>query len=135
MPEGFSRGERLSAAARRAAQRPGRDLALNGHLDVFPVSDGAGWTHDPRAANSSMAASIGVLADKGRRSLHSKTKKSFPWWCALLASSATPPTNPGFPRHPRFNRGAILRYTQRALGSSQGARWASRSSWCREGVI
>lgn len=27
--------------------RPGRHLALNGHIDVFPVGDGAGWTKDP----------------------------------------------------------------------------------------
>jgi len=27
--------------------RPGRHLALNGHIDVFPVGDGAGWTRDP----------------------------------------------------------------------------------------
>jgi succinyl-diaminopimelate desuccinylase len=30
-----------------AAAKPGRHLALNGHVDVFPVGDGAGWTHDP----------------------------------------------------------------------------------------
>jgi succinyl-diaminopimelate desuccinylase len=30
-----------------AASRPGRHLALNGHIDVFPVGDGAGWTQDP----------------------------------------------------------------------------------------
>ena len=29
------------------AGKPGRHLALNGHIDVFPVGDGAGWTHDP----------------------------------------------------------------------------------------
>src|ERR1700722_16512939 len=29
------------------AGNPGRPLALNGHIDVFPVGDGAGWTHDP----------------------------------------------------------------------------------------
>ena len=27
--------------------KPGRHLALNGHIDVFPVGDGAGWTQDP----------------------------------------------------------------------------------------
>src|SRR5215831_13870272 len=27
--------------------RPGRHLALNGHLDVFPVEDESGWTHAP----------------------------------------------------------------------------------------
>ena len=27
--------------------KPGRHLALNGHIDVFPVGDGAGWTEDP----------------------------------------------------------------------------------------
>ena len=26
---------------------PGRHLALNGHIDVFPVGDGAGWSRDP----------------------------------------------------------------------------------------
>jgi succinyl-diaminopimelate desuccinylase len=26
---------------------PGRRLVLNGHIDVFPVGDGEGWTHDP----------------------------------------------------------------------------------------
>jgi len=25
----------------------GRKLVLNGHMDVFPVGDGAGWSHDP----------------------------------------------------------------------------------------
>src|SRR4030042_5749765 len=25
----------------------GRRLVLNGHMDVFPVGDGAGWSHDP----------------------------------------------------------------------------------------
>jgi succinyl-diaminopimelate desuccinylase len=29
------------------AGKPGRHLALNGHIDCFPVGDGAGWTHDP----------------------------------------------------------------------------------------
>jgi succinyl-diaminopimelate desuccinylase len=29
------------------AGKPGRHLALNGHIDVFPVGDGAGWTQDP----------------------------------------------------------------------------------------
>jgi len=29
------------------AGKPGRHLALNGHIDVFPVGDGAGWTYDP----------------------------------------------------------------------------------------
>jgi succinyl-diaminopimelate desuccinylase len=27
--------------------RPGRHLALNGHMDVFPVGDGSGWSVDP----------------------------------------------------------------------------------------
>src|SRR5580692_8576994 len=26
---------------------PGRHLVLNGHIDVFPVGDGTGWTRDP----------------------------------------------------------------------------------------
>lgn len=29
------------------AGKPGRHLALNGHIDVFPIGDGAGWTQDP----------------------------------------------------------------------------------------
>lgn len=29
------------------AGKRGRHLALNGHIDVFPVGDGAGWTQDP----------------------------------------------------------------------------------------
>ena len=29
------------------AGKQGRHLALNGHIDVFPVGDGAGWTRDP----------------------------------------------------------------------------------------
>lgn len=29
------------------AAKPGRHLALNGHIDVFPVGDGDGWSHDP----------------------------------------------------------------------------------------
>ena len=29
------------------AGMPGRHLALNGHIDVFPVGSGEGWTHDP----------------------------------------------------------------------------------------
>ena len=39
------------------AEKPGRHLALNGHIDVFPVGDGEGWTRDRGAANSSTAAS------------------------------------------------------------------------------
>ena len=27
--------------------KPGRHLTLNGHIDVFPVGDGSGWTEDP----------------------------------------------------------------------------------------
>jgi succinyl-diaminopimelate desuccinylase len=30
-----------------AAHKPGRHLALNGHIDVFPVGSGEGWTRDP----------------------------------------------------------------------------------------
>lgn len=30
-----------------AAGKPGRHLALNGHIDVFPVGDGTGWSQDP----------------------------------------------------------------------------------------
>src|SRR5262245_21316369 len=30
--------------------KPGRHLALNGHMDVFPVGDGEGWTRDPWGA-------------------------------------------------------------------------------------
>ena len=30
--------------------RPGRHLALNGHIDVFPAGDGSGWTRDPWGA-------------------------------------------------------------------------------------
>jgi len=30
-----------------AADKPGRHLALNGHIDVFPVGSGEGWTYDP----------------------------------------------------------------------------------------
>jgi succinyl-diaminopimelate desuccinylase len=30
--------------------KPGRHLALNGHIDVFPAGDGAGWTKDPWGA-------------------------------------------------------------------------------------
>ena len=29
------------------APKPGRHLVLNGHIDVFPVGDGSGWTKDP----------------------------------------------------------------------------------------
>ena len=29
------------------AGKPGRHLALNGHIDVFPVGSGEGWTQDP----------------------------------------------------------------------------------------
>src|SRR5260221_2901184 len=29
------------------AGKPGRHLALNGHIDVFPVGAGAGWTQQP----------------------------------------------------------------------------------------
>jgi succinyl-diaminopimelate desuccinylase len=32
------------------AGKPGRHLALNGHIDCFPVGDGAGWTRDPWGA-------------------------------------------------------------------------------------
>src|SRR5215475_15621702 len=27
--------------------KPGRHLAINGHIDVFPVGSTEGWTHDP----------------------------------------------------------------------------------------
>jgi succinyl-diaminopimelate desuccinylase len=30
-----------------AGSTPGRHLALNGHIDVFPVGDSAGWSQDP----------------------------------------------------------------------------------------
>ena len=42
------------------AGRSGRHLALNGHIDCFPVGDGAGWTYDPWAPSSSTAASTGA---------------------------------------------------------------------------
>jgi acetylornithine deacetylase/succinyl-diaminopimelate desuccinylase-like protein len=29
------------------ADRPGRRLVLNGHMDVFPVGSGEGWSRDP----------------------------------------------------------------------------------------
>lgn len=32
------------------AGKPGRHLALNGHIDVFPVGDGAGWSQEPWGA-------------------------------------------------------------------------------------
>ena len=32
------------------AGKPGRHLALDGHIDCFPVGEGAGWTHDPWGA-------------------------------------------------------------------------------------
>jgi succinyl-diaminopimelate desuccinylase len=32
---------------RVAAERPGRRLVFNGHLDTFPVGDASGWTVDP----------------------------------------------------------------------------------------
>jgi succinyl-diaminopimelate desuccinylase len=32
------------------AGKPGRHLALNGHIDAFPVGDGKGWTRDPWGA-------------------------------------------------------------------------------------
>jgi succinyl-diaminopimelate desuccinylase len=28
-------------------KKPGRNLVLNGHIDVFPVGDGEGWKYDP----------------------------------------------------------------------------------------
>ena len=31
-------------------RKPGRHLALNGHIDVFPAGDGTGWTRDPWGA-------------------------------------------------------------------------------------
>ena len=33
--------------ATSATGKPGRHLALNGHIDVFPVGDGEGWTRHP----------------------------------------------------------------------------------------
>lgn len=33
--------------------KPGRHLALNGHIDVFPAGDGRGWTRDPWGAEMS----------------------------------------------------------------------------------
>ena len=35
---------------------PGRHLALNGHIDVFPVGDGAGWSRDPWGGESIFAS-------------------------------------------------------------------------------
>ncbi len=48
------------------------------------------------------------------KSISLKTNKSFPWWCAVLALSATPSTNPTLSAPSRLNCVAILRYTQRA---------------------
>ena len=41
--------------------KPGRHLALNGHIDVFPVGDGVAGRTTRGAPNSSMAASTGVV--------------------------------------------------------------------------
>jgi len=30
--------------------KPSQQLALNGHIDVFPVGDAGGWTQDPWGA-------------------------------------------------------------------------------------
>jgi succinyl-diaminopimelate desuccinylase len=57
---GFLDGERLAyrviaaqetmpniVASFEGGAGPGRHLVLNGHMDVFPVGDGRGWTKDP----------------------------------------------------------------------------------------
>jgi succinyl-diaminopimelate desuccinylase len=42
------------------ARQPGRHLALNGHIDCFPVGEGAGWTHARGAPSWSTAAFTGA---------------------------------------------------------------------------
>jgi succinyl-diaminopimelate desuccinylase len=42
-----------------AAGKPGRHLALNGHIDVFPVGDGEGWTRDPWGGSNARRMQIG----------------------------------------------------------------------------
>ena len=37
----------VSLVARVRAKTPGRRLIFNGHLDTFPVGDGAGWSAPP----------------------------------------------------------------------------------------
>jgi succinyl-diaminopimelate desuccinylase len=39
--------EMPNIVARRRFSRPGKQLVLNGHIDVFPVESPAGWTHEP----------------------------------------------------------------------------------------
>jgi len=39
--------EKPNIVSRIEFKKPGRNLILNGHIDVFPVGDSAGWKYDP----------------------------------------------------------------------------------------
>lgn len=40
-------GEKPNIVSKIEFEKPGRNLTLNGHVDVFPVSDAEAWKHDP----------------------------------------------------------------------------------------
>jgi succinyl-diaminopimelate desuccinylase len=52
---------------------PGRHLVLNGHIDVFPAGDGAGWKRDPWSGD----VDEGVVWGRGSADMKGGTSASF----------------------------------------------------------
>jgi succinyl-diaminopimelate desuccinylase len=52
---------------------PGRHLVLNGHIDVFPAGDGAGWKRDPWSGD----VADGVVWGRGAADMKGGTSASF----------------------------------------------------------
>jgi succinyl-diaminopimelate desuccinylase len=53
--------------------RPGRHLVLNGHIDVFPAGDGAGWKRDPWSGE----VEDGAVWGRGAADMKGGTSASF----------------------------------------------------------
>jgi succinyl-diaminopimelate desuccinylase len=53
--------------------RPGRHLVLNGHIDVFPAGDGAGWKRDPWSGE----VAEGAVWGRGTADMKGGTSASF----------------------------------------------------------
>jgi succinyl-diaminopimelate desuccinylase len=53
--------------------RPGRHLVLNGHIDVFPAGDGAGWKRDPWSGE----VADGAVWGRGAADMKGGTSASF----------------------------------------------------------
>jgi len=56
-----------------AGPRPGRHLVLNGHIDVFPAGDGAGWQRDPWSGD----VANGMVWGRGSADMKGGTSASF----------------------------------------------------------